>query len=152
MAIHQEDGFVDITVAITTHQSIRKGHAMNNVLCFGDSNTFGTNPAKPGTRHPFNIRWTGRLAKLLGPEWRVIEEGMGGRTSSIRQPFGTAPFRVGGASNHIAITLPFATQLGTAYRDSLVPSLVPDDNSVDVIEQWASMLPECAHSQGFTVA
>ncbi|EEP21345.1 hypothetical protein BIFANG_02705 [Bifidobacterium angulatum DSM 20098 = JCM 7096] len=38
------------------HQSIRKGHAMNNVLCFGDSNTFGTNPAKPGTRHPFNIR------------------------------------------------------------------------------------------------
>lgn len=152
MAIHQEDGFVDITVAITAHQSIRKGHAMNNVLCFGDSNTFGTNPAKPGTRHPFNIRWTGRLAKLLGPEWRVIEEGMGGRTSSIRQPFGTAPFRVGGASNHIAITLPFATQLGTAYRDSLVPSLVPDDNSVDVIEQWASMLPECARSQGFTVA
>ena len=60
MAIHQEDGFVDITVAITAHQSIRKGHAMNNVLCFGDSNTFGTNPAKPGTRHPFNIRWTGR--------------------------------------------------------------------------------------------
>lgn len=54
--------------------------------------------------HPFNIRWTGRLAKLLGPEWRVIEEGMGGRTSSIRQPFGAAPFRVEGASDHIAIT------------------------------------------------
>lgn len=102
--------------------------------------------------HPFNIRWTERLAKLLGPEWRVIEEGMGGRTSSIRQPFGAAPFRVGGASDHIAITLPFAAQLGTAYRDSLVPSLVSGGNSVDVIEQWASMLPECARSQGFTVA
>lgn len=152
MAIHQEDGFVDITAAITTHQSIRKGHAMNNVLCFGDPNTFGTNPAKPGTRHPFNIRRTGRLAKLLGPEWRVIEEGMGGRTLSIRQPFGAAPFRVGGASNHIAITLPFATQLSTAYRDSLVPSLAPGGNSVDVIEQWASMLPEYARSQRFTVA
>ena len=152
MAIHQEDGFVDITAAITAHQSIRKGHAMNNVLCFGDSNTFGTNPAKPGTRHPFNIRWAGRLAKLLGPEWRVIEEGMGGRTLSIRQPFGAAPFRVGGASDHIAITLPFATQLSTTYRDSLVPSLVPGGNSVDVIEQWASMVPEYARSQWFTVA
>ena len=77
---------------------------------------------------------------------------MGGRTSSIRQPFGAAPFRVGGASDHIAITLPFATQLGTAYRDSLVPSLVPGGNSVDVIEQWVSMVPEYARSQGFTVA
>lgn len=77
---------------------------------------------------------------------------MGGRTSSIRQPFEAAPFRVGGASDHIAITLPFATQLSTAYRDSLVPSLVPGGNSVDVIEQWASMLPEYAHSQGVTVA
>ena len=77
---------------------------------------------------------------------------MGGRTLSIRQPFGAAPFRIGGASDHIAITLPFATQLGTAYRDSLVPSLVPGGNSVDVIEQWVSMLPECARSQGFTVA
>lgn len=78
MAIHQEDGFVDITAAITTHQSIRKGHAMNNVLCFGDSNTFGTNPAKPGTRAPLQHTLDGTLAKLLGPERRVIEEGMGG--------------------------------------------------------------------------
>lgn len=104
MAIHQEDGFVDITVAITAHQSIRKGHAMNNVLCFGDSNTFGTNPAKPGTRAPLQHTLDGTLAKLLGPEWRVIEEGMGGCTLSIRQPFGAAPFRVGGVSDHIAIT------------------------------------------------
>ena len=59
---------------------------MKNVLCFGDSNTFGTNPAKPGTRHPFDVRWTGRLASLLGSEWRVIEEGMGGRTTVFDNP------------------------------------------------------------------
>lgn len=59
---------------------------MKNVLCFGDSNTFGTNPAKPGTRHPFDVRWTGRLTSLLGDEWRVIEEGMGGRTSVFDNP------------------------------------------------------------------
>ncbi len=48
--------------------------------------------------------------------------------------------------------LPFATQLSTAYHDSLVPALAPGGNSAEVIEQWASALPEYAHSQGFTVA
>lgn len=38
--------------------------------------------------------------------------------------------------NHDWDNLPFATQLSTAYRDSLVPSLAPGGNSVDVIEQW----------------
>lgn len=34
-----------------------------------------------------------------------------------------------------------------------LPSVnVPRCNSIDVIEQWVSMLPECAHSQGVTVA
>ena len=47
--------------------------------------------------------------------------------------------------------LPFATQLNTAYHDSLVPSLVPGGNSLDVIGQWAIELPEYAESQGFTV-
>lgn len=59
---------------------------MNTVLCFGDSNTFGTDPARPGTRHPFDVRWTGRLTGLLGPDWRVIEEGMGGRTTVFVNP------------------------------------------------------------------
>ena len=47
--------------------------------------------------------------------------------------------------------LPFATQLNAAYHDSLVPSLVPGGNSLDVIGQWATELPEYARSQGFTV-
>lgn len=59
---------------------------MKNVLCFGDSNTFGTNPAQPGTRHPITVRWTGQLAHLLGTGWRVIEEGMGGRTTVFDNP------------------------------------------------------------------
>lgn len=47
---------------------------MINILCFGDSNTFGTNPK--GGRHSWNTRWPGRLQVLLGPEYYVIEEGM----------------------------------------------------------------------------
>ena len=46
-----------------------------HILCFGDSNTFGTNPA--GGRWPLHVRWTGVLQQLLGAEYRVIEEGCG---------------------------------------------------------------------------
>ncbi len=52
---------------------------MKTILCYGDSNTFGTNPH--GGRWPETIRWTGRLQHLLGAEYRVIEEGCGGRTT-----------------------------------------------------------------------
>ena len=52
---------------------------MVNILCFGDSNTFGTNPA--GGRWPLDVRWTGVLQALLGPGYRIIEEGCGGRTT-----------------------------------------------------------------------
>lgn len=57
---------------------------MINILCFGDSNTFGTNPK--GGRHAWNTRWPGRLQVLLGPEYYVIEEGMGGRTTVWTTP------------------------------------------------------------------
>lgn len=57
---------------------------MKNILCFGDSNTFGSNPA--GGRHPRDVRWTGRLQKMLGEEYYVIEEGMGGRTTVWDDP------------------------------------------------------------------
>lgn len=57
---------------------------MINILCFGDSNTFGTNPK--GGRHSWNTRWPGRLQVLLGPEYYVIEEGMGGRTTVWEDP------------------------------------------------------------------
>ncbi|RSX53828.1 Lipolytic enzyme, G-D-S-L family [Bifidobacterium goeldii] len=57
---------------------------MINVLCFGDSNTNGTNPA--GGRHPREVRWTGRLQRLLGDEWYAIEEGLGGRTTVFNNP------------------------------------------------------------------
>ena len=52
---------------------------MKNILCYGDSNTFASHPL--GGRHPYEDRWTGRLQTLLGGEYRVIEEGLGGRTT-----------------------------------------------------------------------
>ena len=53
---------------------------MYNILCFGDSNTFGTNPS--GGRWDRNQRWTGLLQQRLGSGFYVIEEGLGGRTAT----------------------------------------------------------------------
>lgn len=59
-------------------------HGMHTILCFGDSNTFGTNPS--GGRWEYEARWTGILAGLLGSSFHLIEEGMGGRTTVFDDP------------------------------------------------------------------
>jgi lysophospholipase L1-like esterase len=58
---------------------------MKSVLCYGDSNTWGYDPA---TRQRFapDIRWTGVLANRLGPDYQVIEEGLNGRTTRWDDP------------------------------------------------------------------
>ena len=53
---------------------------MKNILCFGDSNTWGYEPLI-ARRYPADIRWTGVLQKSLGDGFRVIEEGLNGRTN-----------------------------------------------------------------------
>lgn len=58
---------------------------MKVILCYGDSNTFGLMPDLVN-RYPRHVRWTGRLQKLLGDEYYVIEEGLGGRTTVWDDP------------------------------------------------------------------
>jgi lysophospholipase L1-like esterase len=55
------------------------------IVAFGDSNTWGYDPAT-GTRFAPDIRWTGVMASALGPGHRVIEEGLNGRTSVFDDP------------------------------------------------------------------
>ena len=52
------------------------------ILCFGDSNTYGYNPEN-GVRFSRDFRWTGRLQKLLGRDYEIVEEGCNGRTTVI---------------------------------------------------------------------
>ena len=56
------------------------------VLCYGDSNTHGADPAT-GNRLPLDVRWPGVLAGLLEGEARVIEEGLNGRTTVRDDPY-----------------------------------------------------------------
>lgn len=65
---------------------------MKTILCFGDSNTWGYDPAATASapypiRHPHDVRWTGVLAHELGAGFRVIEEGQNGRTTVHEDPF-----------------------------------------------------------------
>lgn len=54
---------------------------MENILCFGDSNTWGYNPVTKG-RYPWGIRWTSKLQeKFSGQDVHIIEQGLCGRTT-----------------------------------------------------------------------
>jgi lysophospholipase L1-like esterase len=66
---------------------------VRTVLCFGDSNTWGYVPAGDGARFPWDVRWPGVLQRLLGDEWRVVEEGLNGRTTVLDNPL--TPYRNG---------------------------------------------------------
>lgn len=59
------------------------------VVCFGDSNSYGT-PAMPDLdawdRFAPALRWPGVMGAALGPGWRVIEEALPGRTTVHDDP------------------------------------------------------------------
>jgi lysophospholipase L1-like esterase len=69
---------------------------MKTLVCYGDSNTWGFIPFKGKERpekevkerYPIDVRWTGRLADLLGDGYRVVEEGLNGRTTAFNDVFG----------------------------------------------------------------
>ena len=58
---------------------------MKTILCYGDSNTWGYDPATQ-TRYPRDTRWPGVLRNELGEDYLVIEEGLNGRTTVWDDP------------------------------------------------------------------
>lgn len=58
---------------------------MINILCYGDSNTYGYNPTN-GLRFSNKERWTCLLQDILGDNYNVIEEGLNGRTINYSDP------------------------------------------------------------------
>ena len=59
---------------------------MKKIVCFGDSNTYGYDPATGG-RYDEDTRWPKILAKLLGDGYEVFEEGQNGRTIANDDPW-----------------------------------------------------------------
>jgi len=55
------------------------------IVCFGDSNTWGYNPETQDRFAP-DVRWTGVLQRSRGDGYKVIEEGLNGRTTNVDDP------------------------------------------------------------------
>lgn len=60
---------------------------MRKILCFGDSNTFGFNPAN-GARLGADARWTGILQTLCRGKFEIVEAGCNNRTAFAENPAG----------------------------------------------------------------
>jgi lysophospholipase L1-like esterase len=65
---------------------------VKTILCYGDSNTWGWDPAGKG-RFGSTKRWPGVLRQELGEGFVVIEEGLNGRTTIWDDPI--YPYRNG---------------------------------------------------------
>jgi lysophospholipase L1-like esterase len=62
------------------------------IVIFGDSNTWGYDPATGG-RFPRAQRWTSVFEREVGPDFEVIAEGLNGRTTVHDDPI--EPYRCG---------------------------------------------------------
>lgn len=58
---------------------------MKRILCYGDSNTWGCDPATY-ERYDEATRWPRVLGQALGDGYEIIEEGLGGRTTVWDDP------------------------------------------------------------------
>lgn len=73
---------------------------MKNILCFGDSNTWGYTPGT-AVRYDSDTRWTGVLQNELGSGYRILEDGLNARTSVYKDPW--SPWRLGKEALPIAL-------------------------------------------------
>lgn len=78
---------------------------MINILCYGDSNTFGFVPVMM-ERYAFNERWTGVLQSILGDEYKIIENGLCGRTTMFDDPCKSGRNGLESISNALEISKP----------------------------------------------
>lgn len=62
------------------------------IVAFGNSNTWGYEPVG-ARRYPLGVRWTSILQAELGTDFRVVEEGLNGRTTVWDDPI--EPHRCG---------------------------------------------------------
>jgi lysophospholipase L1-like esterase len=117
---------------------VTQAHAITRqVLCYGDSNTWGCIPLR-GDEAPRRFtraeRWTGVLQDELGPDYWIIEEGLNGRTTTRDD---TEPYR-----NGLTFLLP---TLEAHHPLDLVVVMLGTN---DLKERFAASPAEIAHGAG----
>jgi len=66
---------------------------LKTIVFYGDSNTWGADPARPGERLAPDRRLAGFARKLLGDGYLAAEEGVCGRTTAFDDPM--TPLKTG---------------------------------------------------------
>lgn len=89
---------------------IAQANEKKRILLYGDSNTFGWITNADGTfdRLPADKTWAGKTAKLLGDNYEIIIEGLGGRTTNIDCDPNSGSGYIPGAGMNGAAYLPAA--------------------------------------------
>lgn len=84
--------------------------ADKRIMVFGDSNSFGWETDADGLvgRMPVELAWPGVMAGLLGEEYTLIVEALGGRTTNIDLPPESGSGFIPGAGMNGAAYLPAA--------------------------------------------
>ena len=62
---------------------------MRTILCYGDSNTYGTAPMQhleDDRRFGHGERWVSVMRQIISADWWVLEEGLPGRTTVLDDP------------------------------------------------------------------
>lgn len=112
---------------------------MKKILFYGDSNTYGYDPAGfMGGRYPRQQRWTGILAERLAREWDIAADGMPGRM--IPGNSYSIQIALGAVKADGPIDL-FAVMLGT---NDLLNQRVPD--AAKVAEKMTGMIDYVSES------
>lgn len=107
---------------------------MKNILCYGDSNTWGhiagsiNLELRLAKRYAYNVRWTGVLQGLLGSDYRIIEGGLNGRNTSFDETHIIRPSRNGLA------TLPLVMEMNYPL-DLVILMLGTNDAQITFKEQ-----------------
>lgn len=99
---------------------------MKQVLVYGDSLSWGIVP-DTRQRHPFEVRWPGRMERLLverGREVRIVEDCLNGRRTVWEDPFKPGRRGLDGLAQRIEVNSPLALvilALGTNDFQSMHP-------------------------------
>lgn len=117
---------------------------MKNILCYGDSNTWGqiagsmNMELRLAKRYEYGIRWTSILQKLLGAAYHVIEGGLNGRNTSFDEINIIRPSRNGLATLPLIMEMNYpldlvVLMLGT--NDTLLEFNAPVERIVEGIKK-----------------
>lgn len=116
---------------------------MKRILCFGDSNTWGYVPGT-GERYPDDVRWTGVVQNLLGQSYKIIEDGINGRTTVWENPYLTCRSGIEGIGYSLLSARPLDLVVVMLGTNDLVYT-----NGYGYSQGLPQILRRILHAQGF---